>query len=75
MAGHEGTIAKLQLLRAETVVITDEANRSVTATRVIRFRKTSRVLYADSLYHPGATFRRVPGGAEGTRPRQASHVE
>jgi glucosamine--fructose-6-phosphate aminotransferase (isomerizing) len=30
------TIAKLQLLRAETVVISDEANKSVTASRIIR---------------------------------------
>src|SRR5580700_10448738 len=34
--GMKDTIAKLQLLRAETVVITDEANRSVTASGVIR---------------------------------------
>jgi glucosamine--fructose-6-phosphate aminotransferase (isomerizing) len=34
--GMKDTIAKLQLLRAETVVITDEANRSVTAPRIIR---------------------------------------
>lgn len=34
--GMKDIIAKLQLLRAETVVITDEANRSVTASRVIR---------------------------------------
>jgi glucosamine--fructose-6-phosphate aminotransferase (isomerizing) len=34
--GMKDTIAKLQLLRAETVVITDEANRSVVASRVIR---------------------------------------
>jgi glucosamine--fructose-6-phosphate aminotransferase (isomerizing) len=34
--GMKDTIAKLQLLRAETVVITDEANRSVAAPRIIR---------------------------------------
>jgi len=34
--GIKDTIAKLQLLRAETVVVTDEANRSVTGSRVIR---------------------------------------
>jgi len=34
--GMKDIIAKLQLLRAETVVISDEANKSVAASRIIR---------------------------------------
>lgn len=34
--GMKDIIAKLQLLRAETVILTDELNRSATASRIIR---------------------------------------
>ena len=69
---------KLRSLEAETVVITDAANREIAeaATRSIRLREQAGgVVYSDPLHHSGAAFRRLPGRAEGPRSGQSTHAD
>ena len=74
--GMKDTIAKLQLLRAETVVITDEANKSVDASRVIRIAvETPGAPDPDPLHCARPTLRRLPRLRKGPRPRQAAHAK
>ena len=71
-------LAKLRKLKAETVVITDAANRGIEEARDTLYAsepEARRIVYADSLYHPGADFRGLSGQPEGTRSRPSTHVD
>ena len=74
--GMKDTIAKLQLLHAETVVITDEANKSVMgAPSHSHSREAPGIADADSLHRACAAIRGLPGFRERARPRQAAHAQ
>ena len=67
--GMKDIIAKLQLLRAETVVISDELNRSITASRVIRIpAKLPEVLTPIPYIIPGQMLAAVLADEKGLDP-------